>query len=53
MAIYVVVLTKESTSTFWNDLSREIVGLHKPNTKVYFDYFSEMVSIIEFFITHG
>lgn len=39
MAIYVVVLTKESTATFWNDLSREIVGLHKPNTKVYFDYF--------------
>lgn len=39
MAIYVVVLTKEGTATFWDDLSREIVGLHKPNTKVYFDYF--------------
>jgi hypothetical protein len=38
MAIYVVVLTKEGTATFWDDLSREIVGLHKPNSRVYFDY---------------
>ena len=38
MAIYVVVLTKEDTATFWDDLSREIAGLHKPNSRVYFDY---------------
>ncbi len=37
-AIYVVVLTKESTGTFWNELSEEIAKLNKPNSKVYFDY---------------
>ena len=37
-AIYVVVLTKGGTGTFWNDLSKEIVRLDQPNSKVYFDY---------------
>lgn len=37
-AIYVVVLTKDGTGTFWNDLSKEIVRLDQPNSKVYFDY---------------
>lgn len=37
-AIYVVVLTKDETGTFWNDLSKEIVRLRQPNSKVYFDY---------------
>lgn len=37
-AIYVVVLTKEGTGTFWNELSKEIVLLHQPNSRVYFDY---------------
>ena len=37
-AIYVVVLTKEGTATFWEDLYKEIVSLRKPNSRVYLDY---------------
>ena len=37
-AIYVAVLTKEGTGAFWSELSKEIARLHRPNSKVYFDY---------------
>lgn len=37
-AIYVVVLTKEGTATFWEDLYKEIASLRKPNSRVYLDY---------------